>query len=256
MAATVTIRSRHGAAGATETTVSGTTFRFKRADDDASNTTAPIPKPAAGTVYSWRKFLHAKIDATPDGDITNLRFFTDAGSWGTGVTLKVQLMPFAKYVQGATADETAAIGTRAGTGTITSTGAAIAGSGTAFTTELTIGSVITSDGQTRIISAIASNTAATASAAFSPDVSAQAFTIGGKNVGGTGTSGTTDAAGLTSGAPMIINSDTVISNPDTGYKPASGNDTQAGVEGQLEAASTASRGTAGPRTVTFRYDET
>jgi hypothetical protein len=68
----------------------------------------------------------------------------------------------------------------AGTGTITSTGTAVVGVGTAFLTELAIGSYIvaTGGGQTRIVSAIADNTHLTVSVAFSPDVAGVAFTTG------------------------------------------------------------------------------
>ncbi|HTE58517.1 MAG TPA: carbohydrate binding domain-containing protein [Verrucomicrobiae bacterium] len=60
-----------------------------------------------------------------------------------------------------------------GTGTITSTGATttVTGSGTAFTTELTIGDTIIANGQARTILTIPSNTSLTVTADFNPDVS-------------------------------------------------------------------------------------
>ena len=63
------------------------------------------------------------------------------------------------------------------TGTITSAGTAVNGSGTAFTTQLVVGDFIVAQSQTRVITAIASNTAMTIDAAFSPDIgSTIAFT--------------------------------------------------------------------------------
>ncbi len=177
MVATLVVYNLQGAAGATEYQVDGVTFRFNRADDVVNTTANPIPKPAAGSNYSWRKTFRCKVTATPDGDISNLRFFTDAGSWGTGVTMWAHTMPWANYTQGASGDESAKITNGAG-------------------------------------------------------------------------STVTDASTFTSGSPLTINSGTVISNPSTGYG------TQDTLVAQLEVASTASRGTKGPRTVTWRYDET
>lgn len=58
----------------------------------------------------------------------------------------------------------------AGTGTIATTGTAVTGTTTAFTTELITGDVIIVAGVRRIITAIASNTAATLHQAYSPDI--------------------------------------------------------------------------------------
>lgn len=66
----------------------------------------------------------------------------------------------------------------AGTGTITSSGTAITGVGTLFTTELVVGGSITVGKQSRIISAITSTTALTITTAFTPEVTAVPFTIG------------------------------------------------------------------------------
>ncbi len=59
-----------------------------------------------------------------------------------------------------------------GTGTISSSGSTVTGSGTSFTTQLTIGDLITASGQTRTVSTITNNTSLTINAAFSPDLSA------------------------------------------------------------------------------------
>lgn len=61
-----------------------------------------------------------------------------------------------------------------GTGTITSTDTTntVTGSGTVFTTELSVGDTITANSQTRVITAITNNTSLTVNGDFSPDVSA------------------------------------------------------------------------------------
>lgn len=66
----------------------------------------------------------------------------------------------------------------AGTGTITSTGTALVGVGTSFTTEFTSGDyIVEAGGQTRIVDVITDNTHMTVTVAYSPDVSGVAFTI-------------------------------------------------------------------------------
>jgi hypothetical protein len=70
-------------------------------------------------------------------------------------------------------------GTQTGTGTITSSGTTVTGSGTAvFQSQLQIGDRITVSGQTRTVNAITSNTALTVDSAFAPDITpATAFTF-------------------------------------------------------------------------------
>ena len=57
------------------------------------------------------------------------------------------------------------------TGTVSSSGTALTGSGTAFLTELAVGSYIIADGETRQITAVASDTGATVSSAFTVNLS-------------------------------------------------------------------------------------
>lgn len=187
MAATVLIISGHGAYSATGSPTASTTFattetditslavKFKTADNDTNDTLNPIMKPAAGTNYSYQKNLRAKTTVTPDGDISNLRFFGDGGSWGTGVTLRGHSKPVGNY-------------------------------------DTPVATQITTDGGSAL-----------------SDVQAT----------------------FTSGSPLsLMSAATIISNPSTGYG------TQDLVELQLEVGTTASRGTKGPRTLTYRFDET
>ena len=67
----------------------------------------------------------------------------------------------------------------AGTGTISSDGTAIVGSGTSFSTELSVGVIITAGTQSSLITAITDNTNLTVSKSFSPDISGETFTISG-----------------------------------------------------------------------------
>lgn len=68
-------------------------------------------------------------------------------------------------------------GTTAGTGTIASTGTAVAGTTTAFDTELEVGDIIKAGGFSRVVVAIASATALTVNEAWPNDISAQTFAI-------------------------------------------------------------------------------
>lgn len=71
------------------------------------------------------------------------------------------------------------VGIVSGTGTISATTTALTGSGTAFLSELYVGAVIVSDGQTLAISAVASNTAATLQTAPAVALSGDSFAING-----------------------------------------------------------------------------
>lgn len=63
-----------------------------------------------------------------------------------------------------------------GTGTLTSSGTTVTGSGTAFTTQLSIGDIIVAGSQRRVVANIASNTSLTTRTAFNPTLSGASFT--------------------------------------------------------------------------------
>lgn len=65
---------------------------------------------------------------------------------------------------------------RSGTGTLSSSGTTVTGNGTSFTTQLSEGDRIVSSSQTRVVTAIASNTSLTTNTAFSPTLSGASFT--------------------------------------------------------------------------------
>ena len=65
------------------------TIRFKTADDATIDTNNPIPIPAAGTKYSYWKQIYMKCATAPDTKVDNVKFYTDGGGFGTGITVKV-----------------------------------------------------------------------------------------------------------------------------------------------------------------------
>ncbi len=104
--------------------------RFHRADSHPTTdgATTYIPIPASGTNYSWRKSFKLKVTATPVGSVSNLRFFSDATSWGTGVT--AYAVAAASYTQGSSSDNTALIGSGVDVTTYTSASPLTINSGT------------------------------------------------------------------------------------------------------------------------------
>lgn len=90
-------------------------------------------------------------------------------------------------------------GTTAGTGTISSTGTAVTGSGTDFTNELEIGDIIKAGGHSRVVTAIASGTSLTVAEAWPNNISGQSFTI----VTFTNITGATDLTGPAQQASQI-----------------------------------------------------
>lgn len=102
MVATVQIIEKNGAGPTTTDKTSGT-VRFKTADNATVDTLDPINIPAAGTNYSYEKWLRLNVTVAPNTNISNLKFYTDGGNGlGTGVGL------FAKAV---TTYTTPALGT-------------------------------------------------------------------------------------------------------------------------------------------------
>lgn len=86
MAATIQIHEMSGAdTGADKT--SGT-LRFKDANNNTVDTNNPLVIPAADTIYSYTKKVRAYMEAPPNTNVSNLRWYTDgANGLGTGVTM-------------------------------------------------------------------------------------------------------------------------------------------------------------------------
>ncbi len=64
-------------------------IRFKRADDATIDANNPMPIPAAGINYSRWKQIYLYCATAPSTQIDNVKFYTDGGSFGTGITLYV-----------------------------------------------------------------------------------------------------------------------------------------------------------------------
>lgn len=115
MAATIQVISGHGVAfTTTETQIDGAAIKYKWADNDTNDTINPIVIPAAGTNYSWRKSMKGKVTVTPAGSVSNFRWYSDGGAWGTGVVLNGHSVPTANYTQPSAADQAALIAVNGG----------------------------------------------------------------------------------------------------------------------------------------------
>lgn len=63
--------------------------RFKTADDATIDTNNPIPIPGSGTKYSYWKSIYMYCGTAPGTKVDNVKFYTDGGGFGTGITVKV-----------------------------------------------------------------------------------------------------------------------------------------------------------------------
>ena len=108
MPAVTQVRVLHGASPGLGTDATNLTLRMKQADDDTQDATAPIPVPSSGKAYSWRKTFLFVANTAPDNAISNLRFFSDGASLGTG--RKIMFARSSSYVQATATDAAATIG--------------------------------------------------------------------------------------------------------------------------------------------------
>lgn len=86
MVATVIVNSYHGAAGATVTDVTGSTVRFKKADNDTQDYANRIPIPPSGTEYSFVKHFALFASSSPAALIDTCKMYGD-GALPTGVQM-------------------------------------------------------------------------------------------------------------------------------------------------------------------------
>jgi len=87
MAATIQIHEMTTDADTGTDKTSGT-VRFKAANDTTVDTNDPLVIPGAGTDYSYTKKLRPYMEAPPDTNISNIRWYTDGSSgFGTGVSV-------------------------------------------------------------------------------------------------------------------------------------------------------------------------
>jgi len=89
MPATIQIHEMSAlAAGADKT--SGT-VRFKDADNATVDGNNPLVVPAAGSIYSYTKKVRAYMEAPPNTNVSNLRWYTDGNNgFGTGISCTVK----------------------------------------------------------------------------------------------------------------------------------------------------------------------
>jgi len=64
-------------------------IRFKCADDADIDVLNPVVIPGAGTNYSFWKHIYLFCAIAPDTQVDNIRFHSDGGGFGTGISLKV-----------------------------------------------------------------------------------------------------------------------------------------------------------------------
>jgi len=64
-------------------------IRFKQADDPTIDAVDPMPIPAAGSEYSRWKQIYLKCSTAPSTKVDNVKFYTDSGDFGTGITVNV-----------------------------------------------------------------------------------------------------------------------------------------------------------------------
>jgi hypothetical protein len=87
--------------------VTGTTVRYKLADNDTQDSNNPILLPSSGLNLSWRKSSKVNYTTTPAGSITNLRWFL-ATALATGIRLFARVQIPNQYIV-ASAGDTAGI---------------------------------------------------------------------------------------------------------------------------------------------------
>lgn len=109
MPATVEVRVFHGSSPGLGVDASGATLYLKQADNDVQDDQFAVPVPDSGDPpnYSWRKITQLVVLTAPDNRVSNLRFFSDGGSLGTGRRILFGLNPL--YSQPVSADALAPV---------------------------------------------------------------------------------------------------------------------------------------------------
>lgn len=73
---------------ATGTDKTSSTVRFKDADNATVDANNPLVIPGAGSIYSYTKKVRAYMEAPPNTNITNMRWYADGtNSFGTGISV-------------------------------------------------------------------------------------------------------------------------------------------------------------------------
>lgn len=89
MAATIQIHEMSALAAGVNKTAG--TVRFKDADNSTVDASNPLVIPPSGTIYSFTKKLRPYMEAPPDTQVDNLRWYTDGSNgFGTGIGVTVK----------------------------------------------------------------------------------------------------------------------------------------------------------------------
>ena len=92
MAATILVRCDYGGTdgspGSQEDVTSGN-VRFRTDDANTQDLTNPIPIVTGQTKYSFWRHLYLYCSVAPVTSVDNVKFYTDGGGFGTGITFSV-----------------------------------------------------------------------------------------------------------------------------------------------------------------------
>lgn len=77
-----------GTPGESDDITSGN-LRLRTDTTNTQDTTNPVPIVAAATKYSFWRHLYLKCTVAPATKVDNIKFFTDGGGFGAGITLNV-----------------------------------------------------------------------------------------------------------------------------------------------------------------------
>lgn len=99
MAASAQTRYYTGASpGAASADITGTTIRYKLADNATQDANNPVPLPASGLSFSWRKSTKVNWTTSPANNITNLRWFLGSNP-PSGIRFFARLQATGIYIQ-------------------------------------------------------------------------------------------------------------------------------------------------------------
>jgi hypothetical protein len=90
MAATFDVKLDRGGTDATPgSSDTVTNLRFKTNDDNTQDTNDPIPIVTGQTKRSYWRQVYLEATGAPATQVDNVKFYTDGGGFGTGITLQV-----------------------------------------------------------------------------------------------------------------------------------------------------------------------
>jgi len=104
MPASCLIRYYTGASpGSASSDITGTTIRYKQADNATLDTFFPLALPATGQTFSWRKSTKVNFTTTPVTSIVNLRWFMSQTPT-SGINFYARVQATGVYVQANSGD--------------------------------------------------------------------------------------------------------------------------------------------------------